>query len=71
VSGAQSASAKGWAGTAISDVLDLDLTDPGAKAKVKTLLRTWIDNKALKVVQRPDESRHDRPFIEVDQWANS
>jgi hypothetical protein len=66
----QSAGAKGWAGNAVADVLSLDLDDPAAKAKVKTLLRTWIDNKALKVVQRPDESRHDRPFIEVDQWAN-
>jgi hypothetical protein len=67
----QSASAKGWAGSAVAEVLGLDLTDPASKAKVKTLLRTWIDNKALRVVQRPDESRHDRPFIEVDQWANS
>jgi AAA domain len=67
----QSAGAKGWAGSAVADVLGLDLDDPAAKAKVKTLLRTWIDNKALKVVQRLDESRHDRPFIEVDQWANS
>jgi hypothetical protein len=67
----QSASAKGWAGTAVADVLGLELSESTVKAKVKTLLRTWIDNKALKVVQRPDESRHDRPFIEVDQWANS
>ena len=55
----------------VADVLGLDLTDPASKARVKTLLKTWIENKALKVVQRPDESRHDRPFIEVDQWANS
>jgi hypothetical protein len=66
----QSPTAKGWAGSAVADVLGLDLTDQAAKAKVKSLLRTWIENKALKVVQRPDESRHDRPFIEVDQWAN-
>jgi hypothetical protein len=62
--------AKGWAGSAVADVLGIDLADPAAKAKVKSLLRTWTENKALKVVQRPDESRHDRPFIEVDQWAN-
>jgi hypothetical protein len=66
----QSPTAKGWAGSAVADVLGLDLTDHAAKAKVKSLLRTWIENKALKVVQRPDESRHERPFIEVDQWAN-
>jgi hypothetical protein len=52
-------------------VLGLDLVDATAKAKVKSLLRTWIENKALKVVLRPDESRHERPFVEVDQWANS
>jgi hypothetical protein len=66
----QSPTAKGWAGSAVADVLGLDLTDQAAKAKVKSLLRRWIENKALRVVQRPDESRHDRPFIEVDQWAN-
>jgi hypothetical protein len=66
----QSPTAKGWAGSAVADVLGLDLTDQAAKAKIKSLLRTWIENRALKVVQRPDESRHDRPFIEVDQWAN-
>lgn len=67
----QSVSAKDWAGIVVADVLDLDLTDAAAKAKVKSLLRTWIENKALRVVQRPDESRHERPFVEVDQWANS
>lgn len=67
----QSAGAKDWAGIAVADVLDLDMADPAAKAKVKSLLRTWIENKALRVVQRPDESRHERPFVEVDQWANS
>jgi AAA domain len=66
----QSSTAKGWAGSAVADVLGLDLTDQAAKAKVKSLLRRWIENKALRVVQRLDESRHDRPFIEVDQWAN-
>lgn len=66
----QSSSSKGWAGNVIADVLGIDLVDPAGKAKVKTLLRNWIENRALKVVQRPDESRHERPFIEVDQWAN-
>ena len=64
------ASAKDWAGNAVGDVLGLDMTGAAEKAKVKALLKTWIENKALKVVQRPDESRHDRPFIEVDRWAN-
>jgi hypothetical protein len=66
----QSATSKGWAGSAVADVLGLDLDDLASKSRVKTLLKTWIENKALKVAQRPDESRHDRPFIEVDQWAN-
>jgi hypothetical protein len=66
----QSQTAKGWAGSAVAEVLGIDLTDQAAKARVKSLLRTWIENKALKVVHRQDESRHDRPFVEVDQWAN-
>jgi hypothetical protein len=65
----QSAIATDWAGIAVGDVLGLDMADPAAKAKVKALLKTWIENKALKIVHREDESRHERPFVEVAQWA--
>lgn len=67
----QSVIAKDWVGLAVGAALDLDMTDAAAKSKVKSLLKTWIENKALRVVLRDDESRHERPFVEVDQWANT
>jgi hypothetical protein len=67
----QSAIAKDWAGIAVGATLGLEMSDAAAKSKVKSLLKTWIENKALKVVLRDDESRHERPFVEVDQWANT
>jgi len=67
----QSASARDWVGNEIGRVLGLDMAEGAAKIKVKSLLKTWIENKALKVVLRDDESRHERPFVEVDQWANT
>ena len=63
----ESSQAKNWAGVAVAEVLGLDLTDAAAKAKVKSLLRTWIANKALKIVRKLDESRHPRPFIVVGE----
>jgi AAA domain len=67
----QSASAKDWAGIEVGRVLGLDMAEGAAKTRVKSLLKTWIENKALKVVLKDDDSRHERPFVEVDQWANT
>jgi hypothetical protein len=63
----ESSQAKTWAGVAVADVLGLDVSDPAAKTKVKALLRTWIEKGALKIVRKLDESRHERPFIEVGE----
>jgi hypothetical protein len=46
---AASAQASDWAGYAIAEVLGLDLHDSAAKARVKTLLRVWISDGALKI----------------------
>ncbi len=46
--------AKDWAGIAVAETLGLDLDDKAAKARVKSLLRTWIKNKALRIEERPD-----------------
>jgi hypothetical protein len=67
----QDARSPEWAGIAIAKVLGLDMGDAADKAKVKALIKTWIENKALKIVEKEDGSRHVRPFVEVDQWANS
>lgn len=66
----ESAQSKTWAGTAVADVLGLDIADKEARAKVKALLKTWIKNGALKVVKRLGPDRHMAPFIEVGEREN-
>jgi len=56
---------KQWVGLAVADVLGLDAREESVKAKIQTMLATWIENKELKVVERADAHRKLRKFIEV------
>jgi hypothetical protein len=58
-----------WIGKAVAEVLELDLDRKQDRAKVTTLLKTWIKSGALKRVERKDESRRKRAFVEVGIWA--
>jgi hypothetical protein len=68
----ESSQAKNWAGIAIANVMGLD-ADTKAKSdrvRINSLLRTWISNGALVVVERRcPEKREDKKFVEVGQWA--
>ena len=55
-----------WAGHAVAEVLELDASDAGVRAKIKHLLKTWIENKELRVVERVcPKSRRPRRFVEL------
>jgi hypothetical protein len=54
-----------WAGKAVAEVLCRDLSEPAARASVRTLLKTWIRTGALREVTRKDEQRKPRRFIEI------
>ena len=56
---------KSWVGLAVAQVLGWDERDESVKSKIKTMLSTWLENKELKVVERPDAQRHMRKFVEV------
>ena len=58
-----------WAGNPVAKVLDLDTTDPADKTRLKAMLQVWIENKALKIVEKPDAKRMLRRFVEVGIWA--
>jgi hypothetical protein len=58
-----------WAGKAVAEVLGLDLSEPKARANIKTMLQTWIKTGALKIAIRLASNRHERKFVEVGQWA--
>ena len=46
---AENVQASDWAGHAVAKVLGLDVDDKADKARIKSLLKTWIKNGALKV----------------------
>lgn len=65
-----SSQAKDWAGLAVAKVLGLDASNKAASAKIAALLKTWIANGMLGIVEGFDEKREKRSFLEVGAWAN-
>ncbi len=57
--------AQAWAGKAVADVLKLDIDRKPDRARIQSLLKTWISNGALKVVHGPDGKRQTRQWIVV------
>lgn len=64
----ESVQAKEWAGHAVADALGLNAEKD--KGRIKSLLRTWIANKALVVERRPTPKGRDKPFIVVGSWVD-
>lgn len=58
-----------WVGNAVAEVLDLDPSDKAHKAKIGALLKSWISSGMLVVVERKDEERKKRLFVEVGEPA--
>jgi hypothetical protein len=66
----ENSQAKEWAGYAVADVLQLDPKNKAHKAKIVALLKTWIKNGMLDVVEGEDASRRPRSFISVGTPAD-
>ncbi len=66
----ESPQAKDWAGHAIAKAMGLDPTNKADRAKVASLLKTWIKNGMFNVVDGEDAKRMPRKFIEVGEPAN-
>ena len=59
---------KPWAGGAVADVLGLSVDQKQDRARIGNILKTWVENGALKRVQRRDpDRREDRWYIEVGE----
>jgi hypothetical protein len=61
--------ADNWIGTAVAEVLQLDLMKPPERAKVRMLIATWLKSGALKIVKYRDAKRRNREHVEVGTWA--
>ena len=66
---ARNSQAKAWVGCAIADALGLDLEEPAVRAKVKSLVRSWLHDGVLKLAKGQDEKRVSRTFVEVGKRA--
>jgi hypothetical protein len=66
----ESPQAKDWAGIAIARVLNLDPANKAHRAKIASLLKTWVTNGMFVVVEGEDDARVKRKFIEVGTPAN-
>ncbi len=66
-----SSQAKPWAGEAVAQVMGLELTRPADMARVKTLLRTWTANGALRIELKKDAKSKPRPFLLPGERADS
>ena len=66
----ENSQAKDWAGIAVARTLGLDVTKKAHKAKIASMLKTWISTGMLAVVDGEDDQRKKRSFIEVGTPAN-
>jgi hypothetical protein len=61
--------ANDWAGYAVAKVLGLDASRKADKARIAAMLKTWIKNGALVIVEGLDAKRMPRSYIEVGTIA--
>ena len=57
--------AKDWVGEAVATALHLDLEDPTDKVKITGMLKAWLAAGSLIEVERDDEKRRPRAYVEV------
>lgn len=60
--------AKAWAGIAVADVLALDHGEQKDRKRITLLIKEWIKNDVLRVVEDHDEKSNLRKFVEVGEW---
>lgn len=61
--------ASDWVGNAVADVLMLDAGEPKDRKRIGALVREWVRNDVLRVVEKEDAKRNPRKFVEVGKWV--
>lgn len=56
-----------WVGYAIAKVLDLD--PETSRKRIAKVLKTWIENGALEVVEKTDNWNKPKKFVQVGKWV--
>ena len=58
-----------WIGRAVADVLNLDADSDADRKRIKRILKLWVANGVLAVVQRKDARRHDKSYVMPGNWS--
>lgn len=58
-----------WVGKQVAFVLDRDPLDKAEAAAIKRMVDKWISTGALRKVEKPDQKREPKEWVEVGQWA--
>lgn len=58
-----------WVGRAVADVLMLDPDEKKDRTRITLLLKEWIKNEVLCVVEDFDNQRKLKKFVEVGKWV--
>jgi hypothetical protein len=67
---AENVQSSDWVGHAVAKALDLDVNVKRDKERIRSLLRTWTANRALRVERRLNESKgRERPVVVVGNRA--
>jgi hypothetical protein len=67
----ESPQANNWVSHEIGRILGLNShTDPD-KQKIKNAIKAWIASDALIIERVMDDKGHNRPVVEVGEWATS
>lgn len=57
-----------WVGNAIAEALMLNVDDQKDRKRIIQLLKEWVRNDVLRVVEDEDEKRNIRKFVVVGKW---
>ena len=63
----ENAQAKAWVGHAVAEALGMDATTRSDRARISGMLKVWLKVGSLIVVERPDEFRSMKKFVEVKE----
>ena len=55
-----------WVGNVIADVCNIDIGS--GQHRVKDILKQWLETDMLRIVERQDQHRKAREFVEVGTW---
>lgn len=59
----ESSQAGDWFGTAVAEVLGLDIADKHVKAKVRQIIKTWMANGEFEVYEAENDARQTKKYV--------